>query len=58
MSSRKMVSASERALCYVEKSSRIQLQDLRDNPGARTRVRNELLAKMIYENLKIIGRIV
>ncbi|CAI4231278.1 unnamed protein product [Auanema sp. JU1783] len=32
----KAVSATERALRFVEKSSRIKLQDLRDNIGART----------------------
>ncbi|CAJ0596041.1 unnamed protein product [Cylicocyclus nassatus] len=29
-------SAAERALCIVEKSSRVRIQDLRDNVGART----------------------
>ena len=28
--------ASERALEYVEKAPRVRLQDLEDNPGART----------------------
>ena len=31
-------SASERALRYIEKASRIKISDLKDNPGARTRV--------------------
>lgn len=36
MASKKAVkSATERALGYIEKTSRIKLQDLRDNPGAR-----------------------
>ena len=29
-------SSTEKALEYVEKAPRIKLQDLRDNPGART----------------------
>uniref|UniRef100_A0AC34RAI2 Uncharacterized protein n=1 Tax=Panagrolaimus sp. JU765 TaxID=591449 RepID=A0AC34RAI2_9BILA len=36
MTSKAVKSATERALGYVEKTSRIKLQDLRDNPGART----------------------
>ncbi|VDD93521.1 unnamed protein product [Enterobius vermicularis] len=32
-------SASERALRYIEKASRIKISDLKDNPGARTRAR-------------------
>lgn len=31
-------SAKEKALNYVSQSTRIRLQDLKDNPGARTMV--------------------
>lgn len=36
MTSKAAQSASERAIRYVERASRIKLQDLKDNPGART----------------------
>uniref|UniRef100_A0A915BY72 Large ribosomal subunit protein uL15m n=1 Tax=Parascaris univalens TaxID=6257 RepID=A0A915BY72_PARUN len=39
MTSKTARSASERALRYVEKTGRIKLQDLRDNPGARSKGR-------------------
>lgn len=38
MAANKVKSATERAIAYVEKTSRIKLQDLRDNPGARVAV--------------------
>lgn len=40
MASKVIKSARERALHYVENASRLQRQDLRDNPGARTQVRD------------------
>uniref|UniRef100_A0A1I7W553 39S ribosomal protein L15, mitochondrial n=1 Tax=Loa loa TaxID=7209 RepID=A0A1I7W553_LOALO len=39
MASKVIKSARERALQYVENASRVQKQDLRDNPGARTQAR-------------------
>ncbi|MFH4977573.1 hypothetical protein AB6A40_004282 [Gnathostoma spinigerum] len=36
MASKAAQSAAERAIKYIEKTTRIKLQDLRDNPGART----------------------
>uniref|UniRef100_A0A915Q1A5 Large ribosomal subunit protein uL15m n=1 Tax=Setaria digitata TaxID=48799 RepID=A0A915Q1A5_9BILA len=39
MASKVIKSARERALHYVENASRLQKQDLRDNPGARTQGR-------------------
>ncbi|KHN87599.1 39S ribosomal protein L15, mitochondrial [Toxocara canis] len=39
MASKTSISASERALRYIENTSRIKLQDLRDNPGARSKAR-------------------
>ncbi|VDK76329.1 unnamed protein product [Onchocerca ochengi] len=39
MASKVIKSARERALRYVENASRLQKQDLRDNPGARTQAR-------------------
>ncbi len=46
ISSRKMTatrSASERALKYVRRAPRLTIGDLRDNPGARTRVSIRLI---------------
>jgi large subunit ribosomal protein L15 len=36
MAANRAKSATEKALAYVEKTSRIKIQDLRDNPGARS----------------------
>lgn len=48
MASKVIKSARERALRYVENASRLQKQDLRDNPGARTQV-------CFLDLMKIIG---
>jgi len=55
MANKAVKSAAERALEYVEKTTRIRLQDLRDNPGAR--VAGRLLHKQHNQHGHTIGEL-